>query len=94
MNWNPPVIGTQTIPGNNLDRGLIGTGVQQSPYYPYAQGPHVVARPISFCPAHGAQDVVFMADDKRYCLKCIASLFDRSGVHQMTDKAPAQVKKW
>ncbi len=91
MNWNPPAIGTQTatqtISGNN------STGVQQSPY-PYAQGPHVVACPVNFCPAHGAQDVVFMADDKRYCLKCIASLFDRSGVHQMTDKAPAQVKKW
>ena len=68
-----------------MNRNPPGMGTQQN-----AQAP----RPVSFCPAHGAQGEIFMADDKRYCLKCIASLFDRSGVHQMTDKAPAQVKKW
>ena len=56
-----------------------------------------------YCPVHGQHEGVMYvrtreADgswgEKRWCVHCINDFYDRTGVHQMSDKAPTQIKKW
>ena len=53
--------------------------------------------PARHCPAHGKlhfEDVPFYINGKGFCPKCIASAFERVGVHALVEKAPKQEKKW
>ena len=85
--------------------GGITGGVIFNPGVPATSTPSTPPEPTAsaklYCPAHGKIDdglqfgiMLGGSEGKSFCPKCVATALERIGVHQMTDKAPAQVKKW